>query len=828
MLPPARGDRPVNPAPGLWSPLRLIAPLFLILAPLPGCATVADSAREARAESDARFDVEHYALDLAIDPATRTLRGACRIRLWPTTAAISDAELDFVGMQVDEVVDVAGRALQFRQDAAGVRVEFAQRTAKGTPVEFTVRYSGRPARGMYFTAERDGVPTQVYTQGECVDARAWFPCQDEPWERATSELCVRMPRAWQVLAAGERIERREEGDEAIELWRMAFPHPAYLETLVAGELAVERSSWEGIPLVYAAAPRLATELVPTFAETADVLAFLSARTGVRYPYSKYSQASVDGFQYGGMENVSATTLIDTAITDMRGRADGSARGLIAHEAAHQWFGDLVTCADWSHAWLNEGFATYFTDLYMESALGNDAFLLGMVDQRRGWLARDVGANRRPMVHAVSGDPILAFFSGHVYEGGAVRLHHLRRLLGDAAFFRGIQDYLSTNRGRGVVTDDLRRALESASGRDLRAHFERWFFAPGHPRIEVATNYSAERRETMVEVRQTQDDAPFPCLVEIEIADVHGLRVERMELESRSERFVFSQASKPRWVRLDPYAALPAEIVESRTYDEWLAILASAPDAAGRRAAAEFLGEHARQPIDAALWAAITRGLTEAARGDSSPVVRKRIAEFLDPTNKSAEMGTLVFLAAHDTDPAVRAAAFRALEACGTDETVARFARAEVDRDVSYAAVGAALGALVRAEQGDRFEQLAAQWRAPSPHGERAARVLSEIARLGDPRGTALMCAVAADENVPDAPRRIAIGELARTAADDGDSRAALLAVLDSLRGNLRRDAITALTKAVTPEVRARLERQARVAVDGRELAAIRKALAADA
>ncbi|MCY2960379.1 MAG: M1 family metallopeptidase [Planctomycetota bacterium] len=800
---------------------RAYAPLFLLL----GCASTAGDRPQDGVPAEARFDVEHYALDLELDPASRSLRGACRIRLWPTRAPLDEVELDLAGLRVDAVVDASGRALEFEQDEDRLRVELAERLALDTYAEFTVRYSGRPAKGLYFTAERDGVPTQAYTHGECVDARAWFPCQDEPWERATSEITVRVPKAWRVFAAGERVERREDGATAFERWRTRFPHPAYLETLVAGEFAVQDSVWDGIPLQFAAAPRLEPQMAATFAETDEVLGFLSQATGVRYPYPKYAQIAVDGFQYGGMENLSATTLVDSAVTDAAGLADAPAAGLVAHEAAHQWFGDLVTCADWSHAWLNEGFATYFADLYTESARGRDAFLLGMSDQRAAWLARDQGENRRPMVYSSPGDPILAFFSGHVYAGGAIRLHHLRRLLGDDVFFRGVRAYLGQNMGRGVVTDDLRRAFEQVSGRDLRAHFERWFFSPGHPRIEFAARHDAEKHEIVIEVSQTQEDAPFPCLLEFEISDGDGIRIARMELDARSRRYVLPAASAPRWVRLDPHCALPAEIVETRTFGEWLALLADGPDAAARRNAAIFLGGHLRATTDTKLWAELVRGLTTAVQLESSEAVRRAVVERLDPKNKSAEFGTLFERAAHDPSPAVRAAAFRVLESVGERAEVANLARAEIGRNESYAAVGAALGALVRTEPGDAFARLVAELRAPSPHGERAARVVAEVARIADPRTAQWMREVARDESLADGPRRAAIAELGRLAGTDAAVRGDLLTLLGSKRGTIRRDSIQALTNALTPEVRARLAAHAEGHADGRERAAIERALA---
>jgi len=781
-----------------------------------------------RAEESA-FDVEHYALALEIDPSTRTLQGACRLRLWPTKTGLTQVELDLVGLAVESVHDVTGVELEYSQDADSVTIHFARRIEPEQFAEFTVHYGGRPTRGLYFAADRGAGATQVWTQGECVDARAWFPCQDEPWERATSELTVRVPRSWSVIAAGERIERREVGEHAIEHWRVNFPHPAYLETLAAGEFVVRESAWDGIPLYFVAEHRLEPFLDATFAETDEILAFFSHATGVRYPYPKYAQVAVDGFIFGGMENVSATTLIDAAVTDAAGLADSPSTGLVAHEAAHQWFGNLVTCADWSHAWLNEGFATYFASLYVEEARGRDEFLLAMADQRAGWLARDVGPNRRPMVHLADGDPILSFMTGHAYEGGAVRLHHLRRLLGEETFFRGIRLYLGENAGRGVVTDDLRRALELASGRDLRRHFERWFEAVGHPVVEVTTRHDLERGELSIEVVQTQEEPPFPCLVEVEIGGDTGVRVERFELEGRSERFVVRQRAAPRWVRLDPSCALPAQIRETRTFAEWLAILADAPDAAGRRQAAETLGRRTRTHTEGVLDGSIEFALRRALSSDSSAAVRRRIAELRTGTTAGPDRDEFVQRVRLDTDWSVRAAAFRALEPTAPsvfDSELATLARAEIAAGSSQAAVGAALGLLARVEPSDALDMLQRELRVESPHGERAARVATQIARLTDPRVVTALRALASDEAQPDAPRRIAIAELGRRSADDASVRSDLLALLDSPRSSVRREALGALAHARTTDVHARLERYARETTDSRERAESRRLLSA--
>ncbi|MBL8861374.1 MAG: HEAT repeat domain-containing protein [Planctomycetes bacterium] len=808
---------------------RLVLPPLLLAA---ACAAPRAVPPAAQVPAGPAFDVEHVALDLELDPAARALRGTCRLRLWPARAGLNVVELDLVGLEVETVTDTEGRGLSHEHRDGKLRVQLSAPTAAEEYVEVVVRYGGRPVKGLYFAGDRGAGPTQAWTHGQCSDARAWFPCVDEPWERATSELTVRVPRGWSVIAAGERLERREDGAGATETWRTTFPHPAYLQTLVAGEFALLESTRGGIPLLFAAEPRLAPQLEAAWGETGAILAFLGSVTGARYPYPKYAQTAVDGFLYGGMENLSATTLHAGAVSDPAGLLDDPPTGLVAHEAAHQWFGNLVTCADWSHAWLHEGFATYYASRYTAHARGADEFLLEMDDHRAGWLARDIGANRRPLVHLGPGDPILSFLSGHVYQGGAVRLHHLRRLLGDEAFDRGVRRFVGLNAGRSVVTDDLRRALEESSGRDLAAHFRRWFEGLGHARVEFAARHDAVRGELVIEVRQVQDDAPFPLLLEVEVATAAGVRVERFELAERAGRLRVPQLAAPRWARLDPACALPGTIVETRTFAEWLELLRWAPDAAGRRNAARVLARHVRDHADAGVRAALAHGLAFALEGDASPAVRRAALEALGRPRTAVERERLLLRAEQDPDAAVRAAAFRALEPVGTDAAdpgtlaeLARVARAEIARAVSHAATGAALGALVRAERAAALEFLVAELAVPSAHGQRAARVLAEIGRLPDPRATAVLRAAALDESLPDPARRAALAALGPRAARDAGVRADLLSILDTPRSALRLEALAALGQARASDVEARVRLHARTTHDARERVAALRVLA---
>ncbi|MCZ6597014.1 MAG: M1 family aminopeptidase, partial [Planctomycetota bacterium] len=318
--------------------LRRLLPVVLPLAALVGCSTTARSTPfpESRPHepSAADFDVEHYAIELVLDPVARAFEASCRIRFRSRVDGLRRIELDLVGLDVHGVTDGEGRALAFDHDGRRLGAILAEPLARGSTGELAVAYGGSPVLGLWFTgSDASGTPTQVFTQGQCDESRGWFPCFDQPSDRATSEIRVTMPSGWISVAAGTRIERVEEGGVVTEHWRMDFPHPSYLVTLVAGELHVQEAEWEGVSLWFVAEERYAPWLDATFHETDEILAFLSEYTGLRYPFSKYSQACVANFPWGGMENITATTLTPLVLDDELGNLDEEHHDLIAHEAA---------------------------------------------------------------------------------------------------------------------------------------------------------------------------------------------------------------------------------------------------------------------------------------------------------------------------------------------------------------------------------------------------------------------------------------------------------------------------------------------------------------
>lgn len=755
------------------------------------------------APRESAYDVERYAIDIGIFPDRRRIEATCRILLWPRAISLASADFDLEDLDVSAVRDDRGRPLPFARTPGNLHVSFVEPVPPGSCVEVAVDYSGSPRRGLYFRSDRDGVPRQVFTQGECEDSRGWFPCFDAPSDRATSEIRVTMPARWTSVAAGERIERVEHDGLATELWRMETPHPPYLTTLVAGEFAEQSDSSEGIPLLYVADGHLAPELRPNLGKAGDILSFFSGLTGLRYPYPKYAQSCVEDFPYGGMENISATTLTDTCLVDEKSRRDATETGLVAHEAAHQWFGDLLTCRDWSHVWLNEGFATYLAALFAEQDRGVDEFRVQMRDMQENYVAADVGKNRRPLVYGVYRRPMDLFFTGHVYGGGAVRLHLLRSVVGDEAFFRGLQIYVANNALRSVVTDDLRRAMETASKADLAGFFHDWFESPGYPEFESSWRYDETRKLLIVSVNQVQDiaggtPAEFKIPVEIGVRDSQGLRTLRLQLRQRRQIFEVPAPEKPAFVRFDEHGWIPKRLDERKPTDEWIAIAAGDEDVNGRRDAIRVIGRVLAKSSTAEERDKLRDVLLERLAKDGCAVVRAEAAMAVAAVRDAAVRSALSQAAGGDAEARVRSSALKALRAWGADPELAALALREYQAGFSWDTMASAAGLYASAHPNGAFEWIAEQIALETPGDALRVRLLPLLEGFHDPRSLAIAQRFALDAQGGAAGRSTAAREIGLLGRGNPAARATLERLLGSPVCRVRREAIGALAALGDP------------------------------
>ncbi len=451
---------------------------------------------------DRAVDVRHITLEIAIDPKAKRIEGTARHTFAPINDGLTQLEFDAVEMEIG-AVRLEGSDLPFSYDGARLRIDLGGPRNAGEELTVAIAYSAEPRRGLYFVGPDEGYPDkplQVWSQGQDEDSRHWFPCFDFPNQLATSEVLVTVPDPLTAVSNGELVSVEERDGLRTYHWRQSTPHVAYLLSVAAGDFAEIIDQVDGVPVQYYLPKGREEDGRRALGRTPEMVRFFSERIGIPYPYAKYAQVVVNDFIFGGMENVSATTLTDSILQDERAHPDyvDAGDGLVAHELAHQWFGDLLTCRDWAHGWLNEGFATYFDALFTEHHYGVDEFRYQMRRNAEIYLRDDAQRYRRPIVSHTYNEPI-DLFDRQFYEKGGWVLHMLRFELGDDLFWKAIRHYTAKHRGANVTTPDLQRAIEEATGRNLDAFFEQWVYGAGHPALTVSHEWDDSTKQAKLTV-----------------------------------------------------------------------------------------------------------------------------------------------------------------------------------------------------------------------------------------------------------------------------------------------------------------------------------------
>ena len=620
-----------------------------------------------------KFDVKHYEISVDVRPEEKALNCIATIYVDDAADGVAAIEFDAVGMEIDSVRLIgmspdpkSDVQLPFGYDGRKLRIELPEPHRTGTSRVIFIAYRTRPIRGVYFN---DGDPPQVYSQSEMEDARYWFPCHDFPDDRATSTVQVCVPAGWHVIGAGKGTAGSSPSPEVRYPWiyRLDVPHVSYLISMTAGQYEVIDEQGV-VPLQYVVEKRDAPYAAANFRKTDAVLRFFGDYTGLPYPYPKYSQTLVRNFMYGGMENISATTLTDHTIHPPDWEPAHDSTSLVAHEAAHQWFGDWITCSDWSCNWLNEGFATYFDLLFTEKDEGRDMFLWRLRGEREGAFGA-MNAERRAVISNRWADPD-EMFDGHAYAGGATRLHMLRHLLGDEQFKGAIRHYVKKCGLSCVTTDDFEHAVEEFTGQDLKWFFDQWFRRVNYALpIAVSWKPAAGRAAAVVTVEQQRglaNDAPLcrvPLDLEFVLPSGESCR-RRLDITKRTEEFTLDLPAVPTRLRADPDTALLATIEVESSLDEWIADLASDPNPALRSEAAVALGAIVRDDKNAH----VNKDKTPADRDKSYAALvgafasekfapfRASLAGYVALRKDDASAAVLIDAMNKDTDLRVRLAA----------------------------------------------------------------------------------------------------------------------------------------------------------------------------
>lgn len=454
--------------------------------------------------------VEHIFLDLVLDIPNQRCQGLCQIKLRPVRDAIAQITLDAVDMSIHSV-KIGKQKQRFDYDGDRLLIHLRTPTKANRLLTLTIDYSlDHPKRGLYFVApdkHYPNKPTQVWTQGEDEDSRYWFPCFDYPGQLATSEIRVKVPESFMAISNGELLHTILENDGIVYHWHQPQVHPTYLMTLAVGEFSEIQDEWvhgnETTPVTYYVDPSREDEAILTMGKTPRMIEFFSQYYGYDYPYPKYAQVCVDDFIFGGMENTSTTLLTDRCLMDERAAIDNrSSETLVAHELAHQWFGDLVVIKHWSHAWIKEGMASYSEVMWTDHEYGADDAAYYRLREARNYLNEDKSRYRRPVVTHVYREAI-ELYDRHLYEKGACIYHMIRHELGDDLFWKAMQTFVQDNAHQTVETVDLLRAIEKATGRNLLFLFDQYVFRGGHPDFCIDYSWDGDHHYAKVTVEQKQ-------------------------------------------------------------------------------------------------------------------------------------------------------------------------------------------------------------------------------------------------------------------------------------------------------------------------------------
>jgi aminopeptidase N len=550
---------------------------------------------------DKDYKTEHIRIRLKVDPQGKTLAGDCSLKIVPLREGLVSVKFDACEMSVARV-RVDGSEARFEHDGTILTVRNASPLSVSAH-EVVVEYSAKPTRGVYFIhpePDYPDKPVQVWTQSEAQAARFWFPCHDHPDDKSTTETIITAPDGYTVISTGKLVSRTSSSGWSIFHWSEAAPHSTYLNSFIVGKFVETKEEAEGVPLEYYVPERKSKDTKRFFGLTPDMMKILVAVTDYGYPFEKYAQVAVHDFIYGGMENISATTMTDSRFPDERSEEDYAARysrpdrnhiELVAHELAHSWFGDLVTMKDWSHSWLNEGFATYMEAVYHERSFGKDEFSQRMLYASQTYFEEDENKYRRPIVDStyLYADDM---FDSHTYEKGSWVLHQLRRVLGDDEFFKGVSTYLKRYAYKNPDTHDFMRAMEESSGVSLERYFEQSLFLAGYPEIEAEYSWDSDNSSAVVSIRQVQavDDLTpifqFPC--DVVFYTAKGRESRHVWVRSREEAFHFQLGSEPTVVEIDPEGWLLKKLSFRRSRSMLISQLETSVDALSRREAAEAL------------------------------------------------------------------------------------------------------------------------------------------------------------------------------------------------------------------------------------------------
>jgi aminopeptidase N len=664
-------------------------------------------------------DLLHTRLEVRFDMDAHTLHGIATLQLRPYFRPQDQLQLDAKGFEIHEVLLLEGnenKALDYEYDLQHLNIDLGKTFTRDQDFMLKIRYTAHPDeveltgsaaitedKGLYFigtdTSALGIKPVQVWTQGETEANSCWFPTIDAPNERSTQEMFITVDTTFRTLSNGVLVSSQYNDDHTrTDYWKMDQPHAPYLFMMAVGEFAVVEDSWQGKPVSYLVEPDYEKYARDIFGRTPEMMTYFSDLLGVEYPWEKYAQVVVRDFVSGAMENTTASVFMEDLQVDDRELLDYHWDGIIAHELFHHWFGDLVTCESWANLPLNESFATYAEYLWHDHKYGKEEGDFVLWEQKENYFteAEEKKVDLIRFHYADQED----MFDRHSYDKGSLILHMLRDHLGDEVFFASLRHYLNKHAYTSVEVHDLRLAFEEVSGEDLNWFFNQWFFAAGHPELEVTHRYDSGK--LYIQTRQLQDisEAPLYYLpVVTEIWEKGKKSQYLLEVDQLQNEWELEMASKPELLLIDPDNKLLMEVDHQKSAEEWLYQAKRAEHFLKRYEALNMISEDSILEKEAEVL--------RTALDDNYWFIRQTALNILElnPEVLTPEDKELVKkMVREDEKSLVRADAISVLSALDAGQYQSTFRQALMDS--SYAVVGSAIAAYAQTETTDKTEVFA--------------------------------------------------------------------------------------------------------------------------
>jgi len=685
-------------------------------------------------------DLVHTKLDVSFDYTKRYLNGKEWITLKPHFYATDSLILDAQGMDIKEVslVGTTGKTpLKYVYNDNKLHITLNKKYTNTEKYTVYIAYTAKPdelkakgsaaitdAKGLYFI-NPDGrdkdKPTQIWTQGETESSSAWFPTIDKPDQKTTAEISMTVQSKYTTLSNGKLVtQKANTNGTRTDTWKMDLPHSPYLFMMAIGDFKITKDTYKGKEVNYYLEPKYAPYAKQIFGKTPDMIQFYSNLLGVDYPWNKYAQIVVRDYVSGAMENTSATLHGEQVQKTDRELLDGNEEGTIAHELFHQWFGDYVTAESWSNLTMNESFATFGEIIWHGHDAGKDAEDKSRYEKLQSYL-QSTKKGESPTLARFHYNDKEDVFDNISYAKGSIILYALKNQMGDDAFYKSLNRYLTTNAFKNGETHQLRLAMEDVTGKDWNPYFNQWYYNGGHPILDV--NYSYDNGKTTIKVKQTQDanvqTFTLPLKVDIYAA---GKKISKnILINAREQSFSFDVSTQPDLIDFDVDKILVGEINDNKTVDNYVFQYKNAASFKNRIEALDFAAKSKDEKAQQLLLAGLK---------DQSADLRALSVEAInldDSQIKTVALPILLQLAKTDKDTEVRSSAISKLAATGDATYKALLTESLKDR--SYKVIAAGVAGLAKITPQESLTALSSMDQDTKDH------IASSIAILyaGDPK-----------------------------------------------------------------------------------------------